>query len=618
MRHQNSFKARFLYITITIAIMLMSMIDLSIVYAGSRQNAGSLGSSKRQNNVVWIRDIQTGFGINKAQVAFYKAGTNRSVSHNVAVNRGGKQAFKLEDGLYLYEVSAPGYKSLRSYFQESSPSTFPDVIWIAPEISAKRLPAGMQGYMTLSGYIVDLGTGGALQNARIHTSDDTVKATSDTEGYFTLYVPVVSNSSTISKESQIGTEIDIIVEADGHKTQALRHNLIWDGGSEQFIIDMHRGQGRIERDKRHKLNKTAEELATEAPQSAQPAQAVSALPKEVLEWISQRDGEVPVGMANTHAIQSTAISLPSSIKVGYDCPTAYKCKTVFVFPLEIYVQFGLDDEWIASWHAESLKAGAVAYRSFGAYRVEYPLCLKSTSCPTGQVYDICNTDSCQVFESDSASSTMNAASATVGVVLTKDNATVVKAEYSAENNSWVANPPPTGTKCTNTDLSCGNGYSGSPANGWPCLRDKISEGKSCNGHGRGMSQRGSQRWAQTGKSWQCIVDHYYNANGNRPDPIKPDQGTKQRTAYLWSSKVPLLGLVAAQIWTGAEYDIFAWSLDDQWNKLKVSPTDSKSSVYPSWSPDGNKVIFNTWTDGLLLILPILIFTWQINRAGFSN
>lgn len=182
--------------------------------------------------------------------------------------------------------------------------------------------------------------------------------------------------------------------------------------------------------------------------------------------------------------------------------------------LETYVKRGLNDEWIASWTADSLRAGAIAYRSYGAWHVANPRSVN---------YDICSSACCQVNDPDTSTSSNSAVDATAGILLTRDNA-IFRAEYSAENNAW--DDPNDGLDCANADLSCGNGFAGSPAAGWPCLADSVAAGHGCFGHGRGMSQWGSQRWAlDQGRRWPWIVDHYYNDNGT---------GAGLRTALLTS------------------------------------------------------------------------------------
>jgi hypothetical protein len=87
----------------------------------------------------------------------------------------------------------------------------------------------------------------------------------------------------------------------------------------------------------------------------------------------------------------------------------------------------------------------------------------------------------------------------------------MKSEYAAEQN----NSP-----------TCGNGKKGDGSGSWPCTLDQPCTGQTYNGHGRGMCQNGSARWA-TGlnltnstctfgsshgygtKTWQQILSFYY-------------------------------------------------------------------------------------------------------------
>jgi hypothetical protein len=71
---------------------------------------------------------------------------------------------------------------------------------------------------------------------------------------------------------------------------------------------------------------------------------------------------------------------------------------------------------------------------------------------------------------------------------------IFRAEYSAENNN----------------AGCGDGYSGTgTSGGWPCISDARCKGYAKNGHGRGMCQWGSSRWASD-KTYTWILNHYYN------------------------------------------------------------------------------------------------------------
>jgi hypothetical protein len=229
----------------------------------------------------------------------------------------------------------------------------------------------------------------------------------------------------------------------------------------------------------------------------------------------------PVGAA-----LAPALAPPATIRVGYaDAACTQSCCTgacthTCVLPLETYVRRGLDSEWIASWNAQSLRAGSIAYRSYGAWRAAHPISAN---------FDICSSACCQVNDAGTSASTDAAVARTSGILLTRSGSEAASAEYSAENNSW--DDPGDGLSCSNSDLSCGNGFAGSPANGWPCLADAVGAGHGCFGHGRGMSQWGTQRWAidASARRWPWIVDHYYNDNGNAGGA-----GTGQRTAVMTS------------------------------------------------------------------------------------
>lgn len=213
--------------------------------------------------------------------------------------------------------------------------------------------------------------------------------------------------------------------------------------------------------------------------------------------------------ARASLVPSGATAPPAAIRVGFadagfttPC-CGNSCPAVAVMSLETYVRRGLNDEWIASWNGESLRAGAIAYRSYGAWHVFNP---------RTPAYDICSSACCQVNDPDTSTSSNAAVAATVGILLER-NATIFRSEYSAENNAW--DDPDDGLACSNTDLSCGNGSVGSPATNWPCMADSVALGHGCFGHGRGMSQWGTQRWASNqARRWPWIVDHYYNDNGN--------------------------------------------------------------------------------------------------------
>jgi hypothetical protein len=187
-------------------------------------------------------------------------------------------------------------------------------------------------------------------------------------------------------------------------------------------------------------------------------------------------------------VAQAAQSLPATIRVGQTCSCS-TCNTVITMSLETYVKHVLPSEWIASWNAEALKAGAVAIRSYGASYCYRPI---STS------YDICDNTCCQVYGNTTNAATDAAVDATAGVCEVDSSGNIARTEYSAENNN-------SGT--------CGDGFIiNNPAT--PCLSDSVCAGTATNGHGRGMCQWGTQRWAANqGKTYDWICDHYFNNYG---------------------------------------------------------------------------------------------------------
>jgi hypothetical protein len=191
----------------------------------------------------------------------------------------------------------------------------------------------------------------------------------------------------------------------------------------------------------------------------------------------------------------SAVTVPASIRVGTNC-SCNSCSNVTVLSLESYVRSGLDNEWISSWGANSLKAGAIAYRSYGAYHVSNPIASN---------FDISSTTCRQVWDGTEVASTRNAANDTQGMVLVKNGA-IAFTEYSSENNN----------------AGCGNGYAGTNTTGAPCISDPLCSGRATFGHGRGMCQYGSSFWHTNGKTYLWIIDHYSPVGISLQSPVAAD------------------------------------------------------------------------------------------------
>ncbi|HEY5928145.1 MAG TPA: SpoIID/LytB domain-containing protein [Kofleriaceae bacterium] len=183
---------------------------------------------------------------------------------------------------------------------------------------------------------------------------------------------------------------------------------------------------------------------------------------------------------------------PTSIRVwrrGLDGSSASCSGRVDTIPFEKYVKGVLPHEWIRSWHSESLKAGAIAIRTYAASWVR-----------NGGKYtcaDLDDTTASQVYKDEFFAVSNTAVDATASTFVMK-NGLPVFAEYSAENG----HPTATG------------------------ISDTLCAGKTRFGHGRGTCQWGSQRWAsQSGKTHTWILEHYYPGSsvvklgGTTPPPV---------------------------------------------------------------------------------------------------
>ena len=166
---------------------------------------------------------------------------------------------------------------------------------------------------------------------------------------------------------------------------------------------------------------------------------------------------------------------PSTIRVwrrGLDGSTASCSGRVDVLPLERYVKGVLPHEWIRSWHGESLRAGAIAIRTYAASWIR-----------SGGKYSCADLDdswASQVYKDETFAVTNSAVDATASTFVMK-NGVPVFAEYSAENG----HPTATG------------------------ISDPPCAGRARFGHGRGTCQWGSQRWALQSKTHAWILAHYY-------------------------------------------------------------------------------------------------------------
>ena len=445
---------------------------------------------------IFVRDSRTGFAVRASEPAASVRGGTRLLT-----DAAGRTQYALSAGDHEIDVAESGHKALKTHLQIEPQSSLSVTIWVDPkevpnelrdEIVAAKL---RKGYALIHGHIVNMTNGSPLAGTRIHLERSAVGTESDSKGYFLLYAP----APAISEGEEVPPTDTLVAEAPGYKTYRLSNILLAEGDT-HYIVDMEPGAGTAEQDRGHKMTRSAEELA-----GAQPG-----LPKLVLAAPNFPRSQLTI----------SSVTVPDSIRVGFNC-SCRTCSTVSVYPLDEYVRLGLDDEWIASWRADSLRAGAVAYRSYGVYHVYHPI---------NPNYDICSTTCCQVNNPLTSSTSTDRATADTAGVIVVDNtqSNPFFAEYAAENN----------------DHNCPDGETGDAA-GWPCMSDPVDLGRPFNGHGRGMCQWGTQRWSlNEQKDWVWITDHYYNNSGS-PVGLRSGviQWTGQNFAYVANSESSSVSLI---------------------------------------------------------------------------
>jgi Tol biopolymer transport system component len=536
--------------------------------------------------VLSVRDAQTGYAI---RTAVQLEGPE---SVTLQTDEKGRVMRTLTAGEYRVLVSAPGYKPRKAHINIGSAGRLNFHLMLdsenppeeeRPEAINREIRPGLTYY---HGYIVDDESGQPLSDVRVRFVNSGIETYTDSKGHFGLSVPTPKPSVP----DGMGTDT-LIYEKPGYKTVIFDNFGITGEAMGGLADGMEKGAGVIRNNTPHKLLQKPG-ANPEEPQSAKPDGA--SLSPELYQWLGSSGTSFTVGVETTSVATAQAITVPSSINLGTGgssqnsyqaCSGKYTCSNVFNYSLEGYVSNGLTSEWIGGWDSNALKAGAVAYRSYGAYYVANPVCptIGAQNGQCTQVYDICNTTACQVYNpwgtnSKPTNGSKAAVSATAGVVLSKDGVNIFFAEYAAESN-----------KASDTQYAtCPDGQVGEPSypgTPWPCMKDFICTGAQLpSTHSRGMCTYGSQRWA-TGKNpsgtivttprdWQCILDHYYNDNSN-----STGAGTQTRTAYSQGT-TPYGQIVYS---TGS--DIYSMNSDGSSVK-KIG-----QGRMPTWSPGGAKIAF---------------------------
>jgi hypothetical protein len=558
---------------------------LAVVYA---LVAATLCSA--QNVPVYIRvmDTVTHFGV-QAKVKFKGPETLATET-----DRSGKATINLPPGEYQEEVTAAGYKPMIYEFTllpgenalaNGRDPHYPTGAMLDPIRPPEEIEEADKlirpGYTLVDSYAVDE-EGQPVADVHVHLqgkSTETVDATTNARGFFAILVPTppAATPPVIAGTENLPATADVVAEKPGYKTQVHTNIPLMDGSVSSVSLDMVRGSGTIKSDDAPGwLNGTAGTCIGE--------HACEDVDKTPSHLKAKPDSPGPSGPSTRKApVTPGNISLPSTIIVGKTCTGGCSVACSQAFPpysLESYVQQGLQNEWTASWPADSLEAGAVAYRTIGAYWVQ------QRRVPPN-LYNI-RSDACnQIFAptGNPNSNTQAAAIATAGIALSDDGAHAYFSEYAQEGNNH----------------GCGDGFTGDNID-WPCLADPIATGSYSPGsHGRGMGQWGSWWWAR-GQSnggqnvlapgWQCILDHYYNDNGNATGA---GGSNTYRYSFIYGPGGD--GTIAFPVDPGnGYYQVYTMAMDG--SKPRAVTPSSNDPYYggPAWSPDQKTLAYTAGTN----------------------
>lgn len=516
----------------------------------------------------------------------------------------GRLTAYLPDGGYSVHVLHKGYHPITTTLTVSD-SLPPHRFYLDPIappqetdwrfLWAQRKP----NQMIVVGFAIDEATGQPIEGVRVRVVNHAGETLTDARGLFFLQFPI---HDLQGKAQPFAT---LVLEKTGYRTLLLEKVQLWSEGDWIYRLTMQAGPGIEQQDMRsprHRENASTEPCAEceKQPEATSP---------DATEVHYPSGGDfIPAAPA--------PIVLPKYIKVGRNCTSRTNCPGgVEVYTIDTYCKGVITSEWYACWGnvrygsetppagMESLKAGAVAVRSYGVSFVYNPI---------NSTYDICDSTSCQVFTGNQTSNGNAAVDATTRYVLLTSAGNIARAEYSAENNN----------------AGCGDGFSGTGSS-WPCIADPVCRGFALNGHGRGLCQWGSARWA-TGrrlsssqactssaplhgygtKNWQEILAHYYAPGGYQlvqggvatvqnllvsPNPVRT--GTQAVLGYTLSATHDFQVMLGASIRLGTG----AW-LADPSRDLKVSlveGTNNRSRFFliPTDAPAGTyDVLTALWFD----------------------
>lgn len=492
----------------------LSLILLSLLLAGGPALEAAENGAAQSVRLRFI-DSATGHAVKPTTVEATppEGKPTRRVRRN-GVTSEGRTTLDLQTGVHTIRVTAPGYQAMTGEFTVRPDNPYQLVFQLDPIAPPQEIePATIATLHRVNetvfvGFVVAEESGQPLANAVVKTEPSGRETRTDARGYFQIYVPVQTLAEATNSPAKIS------FAHPGFRTEERTYLELWSEGDWIYRIRLDHGNGVKTVDERTLRRRSNYPIATKEDVAPLTPPEMNSLASETNTPIVPTPAQTEIfsqesilsGMSQTMSA-TVPVRIPTNIRV-----LRQDGVTIDYISLQTYCQRSLPSEWIASWGSigpgnsgtNSLLAGAVAIRTYAIGFINNP---------ANAAYDICGTTTCQAYSPTASDSRTTAAvNFTANHVMIQPGATRIGfkiTEYSAENNSL--------------GFSCGDGFT-QPTGG--CLADPVCTGEIRFGHGRGLCQWGTARWAtgrrmqnrQTSDSvtngypiqnWVWLLEHYY-------------------------------------------------------------------------------------------------------------
>ncbi|MFO0794735.1 MAG: SpoIID/LytB domain-containing protein, partial [Candidatus Brocadiaceae bacterium] len=313
----------------------------------------------------------------------------------------GSMLVSLPYGSYDYVFEAAGYRSMAVNFtvNNKSPriiSVYLDPLETPPELNPEFIASLHRPDATvIIGFVVDDNNGMPIADVQVGQNGDNSCTKTNDRGFFILNMPFPPYYEGIPVA-------DIGFQKEGYRTELRKYVELMPNTDWVYRIRLKRGKGKKVIDERAYRRRDIKNGFKEDVHVQDENEATQNTEGDMQQKICRENQETPL------------MTIPHTIRVGTNCSSSTSCTSVAVYSLDTYVKYVLPAEWYSCWGAlangmDSLKAGAVAIRSYGVYYVRNPIDVYH--------YDICDTTSCQVLGNVQSTTANNAVDQTSGYVL---------------------------------------------------------------------------------------------------------------------------------------------------------------------------------------------------------